>query len=309
MGTLSALLFATPIFGFALTAPASPAPSALQPVPQFVLASPLLMPEVGEALAAEEGGESGEGEGEEGEATEPTEEGEGGEGTTPEPVEVAPPPPPPPVTPPEQEPEPEPLVTTTPTLVTADTVEDDSAEGGPSFAAIAAAGERRSQLRRTHRALGIATWLSMAATLTIGAIQFADKYGASEYNETRCAQGTATMGQWNCDVPYFHIFSIISTSTLYAATMGLSMTMADTSSGQGQSGQSRRLRMHRTLRWVHFAGMAAQILEGLIFANLDNSIDPEDNHGTLRGLNAFHLAIGTLTFAALTWAGGLMIAN
>ena len=56
--------------------------------------------------------------------------------------------------------------------------------------------------------------------------------------------------------------------------------------------------------------MAVQIVEGLIFANLDNmGLDERDDHEVLFGLNTFHLGVGVATFGVLTWAGALMLSD
>jgi hypothetical protein len=157
--------------------------------------------------------------------------------------------------------------------------------------------------------MGIATWAAMTATLTLGALQFADKYAADDYDSTRCARGNPILGEANCNVPYYHIFGIVSTTALYATTFGLSIAMSSSDRGAGDSGAPRpRLRMHRALRWVHLAGMAAQLVGGVIFANLDAmGVDPRDNYGTFRGLEIYHMVVGSLTWVALTWAGATMI--
>lgn len=192
--------------------------------------------------------------------------------------------------------------------------EDTQAEAtelpGASFDEADNMREQRARLRTAHMTLGITTWLSMAATLTLGAIQYHDEYGASDYDQTRCAQGTAILGQWNCGTPFAHLFSVLLTTSLYSATFGLSVRMEQNESEwmQERRRDNRRLRLHRTLRWVHFALMAAQIVEGLIFANLGNmGVDERENHGLLRGLNAVHIAVGSATFLTVSAAGGLML--
>jgi hypothetical protein len=285
MGTLTALLFATPLFGFTVTAPEG----ATTPAPRIEIAAPAAVHEARETVASsKELGKEG------GEATPaPAPASTSVEGR--EPV-VAPPPPPPP-------PEPTP-VTTTAAMDEAPAAEDADEE--TALEALTTQGERRVQLRRTHRAMGIVTWLAMTATLTLGAIQFADEYGSGEYDQTRCALGNPILGEANCSTPYAHIFGIAATAASYATTFGLSIALARAggSEGAGSSGLARRLRMHRALRWVHLAGMASQLVTGIVAANIGSA---EDEFDARRGLGIYHLVIGSITWVALTWAGATMI--
>lgn len=169
--------------------------------------------------------------------------------------------------------------------------------------------EARARLRVAHRAMGIVTWAAMGAAVAIGAVEFVDHYGAGSHDGTRCARGDPLLGEGSCQVPVAHIVAASVTTAAYATTFGLSIAMHDpASSAEGGDGRAARLRMHRTLRWVHLAGMASQVVVGAIFANLDAmGVDPEESYGLLQGLGIYHLVVGTLTWAALTWAGALMI--
>jgi hypothetical protein len=281
MNTLAALVLVTPIYGFSLTPPALPSP---------LLAGPVPLPEVVRQVDGA-GGTTGAAEGE---GPGPVEAGAAAESRAPG----------------------DPEVTAAPGIAvpaeTTPAAAPSAAESGDdqSFARLAAEGARRRQLRTAHRALGIVTWIAMTATITIGALQFADSYGASSIGDTRCAQGNSLLGSTNCDVPYAHIIPMALTTAAYFTTFGLSFAMRDRSARPStiESDHSRRLRMHRALRWVHLAGMASQIVGGLIFANLDAmGVRPDQNYDTLRGLNIYHLVVGGLTWVALTWAGALFI--
>jgi hypothetical protein len=279
MESLMALLLVTPIYGFSLTPPA---------IPQSLFASPLLVTEVETAPEVEGGAEAPAG-GEDSAETEAL-------------AETGEPPPPEVSTSPEAQPAAPPA---------AATAAPESGDGS-SFAQIAAEGARRQRLRNLHRAFGITTWVAMTAALTLGALQFADDYGAGSIGDTRCARGDPILGSTNCDVPYAHIIAISLTTAAYFTTFGLSFAMHDRNAPRTtiQTDHSRRLRMHRALRWVHFAGMVGQIVGGLIFANLDAmGVSKDQNYDTLRGLNIYHLVVGGVTWAALTWAGALFISG
>ncbi len=353
MGTLSALLLAAPIFGFALIPPAtnltSPEglsrmePAAFVAVPRLLL-EVIDAPEAGGAPAEseEEAGEENE-ENEENETAAPDAEGEAAEAAAPdaeeeasemnevdeenetaapdaeeeaaemvasdaeeEAVEMAAPAPPRPA----PTPEPAPMPPLAPLGSVADRIATTDAEAAPStgetVVAEALRADDRGTLRRRHRAAGIVTWVAMATTLTLGAIQFNDEYGASEYSETRCARGTAVLGQANCEVPYFHLMSALGTAALYVSTFALSSQLGSDESMEEQRRTNRSLRRHRTMRWVHGALMAVQFLEGIILGAISSAIDSEDNYSTLRGLTAFHLGVGVATFGVFSAAGAMM---
>ena len=77
---------------------------------------------------------------------------------------------------------------------------------------------------------------------------------------------------------------------------------------EGNSDFARKLRTHKILRWVTFAGMLAQIGLGVVIANGDwFGMDRANNYKTLRALATAHLALGTVTWGALTWAGSIML--
>ena len=121
---------------------------------------------------------------------------------------------------------------------------------------------RRRRLGRIHRGFGIATWGAMTAATVFGIIQFRNLYGAwSPLSDTPCVRGTATFGQDACSgLPAPHLATVIVASALYYTTFGLSYAMPDPLHvDQGDGQYARRLRTHKRLRWVHFAGMAAQI--------------------------------------------------
>ena len=75
-------------------------------------------------------------------------------------------------------------------------------------------------------------------------------------------------------------------------------------SDQGDSAFANKLRWHKILRWIHFGGMIAQIVLGIVLANA--VLDRANDYGALQALATVHMGLGILTFGALTAAGALM---
>lgn len=171
---------------------------------------------------------------------------------------------------------------------------------------------QRASVARIHRIFGVSTWGSMTVTVALGLIQYYNLYGVfAGRGSNPCVEGGAIFGQEQCyDTPLAHALSATATSVLYYTTFTLSLLMPDPDdSDEGDSEFARTLRMHKLLRWVHFWGMAAQGLLGPIIANSAQwfGLDRANDYGTLQALATIHLGIGLVTYAALTWAGALMV--
>ena len=169
--------------------------------------------------------------------------------------------------------------------------------------AMAAQLAQRAQIRDVHRAFGIATWISLAGTLVLGGIQLHDDYGpfADSAVNTPCTAGGAVFTDYCFDaVPVPHLVSAAVSSALYYTTFTLSFFMPDPlgiADSPGWAGD--RLRIHKTLRWLHFAGMVITSIFGAVTANLS----PTDaDFGTRQALAITHFALGTTTFALLSAA-------
>ncbi|MDB4977808.1 MAG: hypothetical protein JWN48_6149 [Myxococcaceae bacterium] len=91
-------------------------------------------------------------------------------------------------------------------------------------------------------------------------------------------------------------------------SLALAMPDPDNAS-QGDSAYAKNLRTHKLLRWVHLSGMVAQIILGVVIANprLNGGLDRANDYGTLKALSIAHLGIGYVTFGALSWAGTIML--
>lgn len=166
---------------------------------------------------------------------------------------------------------------------------------------------RRAELAKIHRALGIATWASMTATVALGYIQYYNQYGFfSSRENTPCVEGRAVFGQGACvNQPLPHLLSSVLTTGLYATTLGFSFAMPDPlNADEGDSDYARNIRRHRRLRWVHLAGMVAQLALGAVISNSEAfGLDRANDYGTLQALSTVHAALGLVTYGTLTWAG------
>jgi hypothetical protein len=166
--------------------------------------------------------------------------------------------------------------------------------------------KRRNSLIKIHRPLGIATWVAMTAALTLGTIQYYNLYGfGADIGHNPCVTGDAIFGQEQCSgTPWPHLVAAGVTTALYATTFTISLMMPDPddlANGKGEFAST--LRLHKLLRWIHFSGMVAQVVLGIVIAN---AFDRANDYDTLQILATAHLASGIITYGALTWAGALM---
>lgn len=284
MSPLAVLTFAIPFYGFALVPTgaitATPAPGSLLAVPAF-------------AQVAGEGG------GGEGDAA--ADEVAVDEGPT-EAVEA------------EQEIEPEPVVEPAPIVPGPEETAEAAQEPSPppsNMGDFAGQLRQRQELGAVHRAFGIATWGAMLITEVLGLIQFNNLYGffAADAADTPCVQGTAVFGQDQCyGAPYPHLVSSMVTTALYATTFTLSFLLPDPAGADEGDGQfAQNLRIHETLRWVHLAGMVAQIFLGFASANNLFGVDRANDYDAQLAIASVHQLIGLTTFGVLTAAGALML--
>jgi hypothetical protein len=168
---------------------------------------------------------------------------------------------------------------------------------------------QRRELGQVHRALGIATWVSMTATVVLGLIQYYNLYGmGAGQDENPCATGNAVFGQDQCyGVPWPHRISAITTSALYTTTFVFSLVLPDPNQvSAGPGAFAERIRIHQALRWVHLAGMVAQAVWGIALSSGAFG-DRANDYGTLQTIAAVHQVIGWTTWGTLTAAGAIML--
>lgn len=169
----------------------------------------------------------------------------------------------------------------------------------------------RNSIAGVHRVFGIMTWAAMTLTLAAGAIDYNNLYGfGADEGSNPCVKGTAVFGDdFGCRGGIRTIKSAAAyvTTALYATTFTLSLMMPDPddlASGKGEFAST--LRLHKTLRWVHFGGMVAQIALGVLLASRVGGLDRANDYGTLQTLATVHMGIGLVTWGAMSWAGALM---
>jgi hypothetical protein len=189
-------------------------------------------------------------------------------------------------------------------------VAESSGSGGGSQAEYVAETKRRNNIASIHRTFGIATWAAMTATVAVGAVAYYNLYGfGAGIGDNPCVTGKAVGGDWGCNgVRPIKNTLAIATTALYATTFTLSLMMPDPdhlSEGKGEFAST--LRLHKTLRWVHFGGMVAQALIGIVIANGLLGLDRANNYSTLQALATAHMGVGLVTWGAMTWAGALMV--
>jgi len=171
--------------------------------------------------------------------------------------------------------------------------------------------KKRNKIKRVHKIFGITTWSLMTLTVAAGLVQFYNQYGWWKSQATNpCVQGTAWPNQNACSgVPTLHLTLAAVTSATYFTTFGLSFAMPDPLRvSEGNSDFARKLRTHKVLRWVTFAGMLTQIALGVVTANSEwFGLDRANDYKALRGIATAHLAVSVFTYGAMTWAGAIMI--
>lgn len=169
----------------------------------------------------------------------------------------------------------------------------------------------RNSLAGVHRVFGISTWIAMTLTLAAGVIDYNNLYGfGASIGDNPCVKGTAVFGdEFGCRGGIRTIKSGLAylTTALYTTTFVISLMMPDPddlASGKGDFAST--LRLHKTLRWVHFGGMVAQIALGVLLASRVGGLDRANDYDTLQMIGTVHLGLGLVTWGAMSWAGALM---
>jgi cytochrome b561 len=170
---------------------------------------------------------------------------------------------------------------------------------------------KRNKIKKVHKWFGITTWSLMTLTVAAGFVQFHNQYGWWQSQASNpCVRGTAFPKQQACSgVPIAHATLSALTSAAYFTTFGLSFAMPDPLKvSEGNSDFARKLRTHKVLRWVSFAGMLTQIGLGIVSANSEwFGFDRANDYKALRGIATAHMAVSLVTYGAMTWAGAIMV--
>jgi hypothetical protein len=154
----------------------------------------------------------------------------------------------------------------------------------------------RGPLRNWHKWFGVTTWISLAATATIGTFRYANVVG---FGEPLCAEGnTPIFGRdYGCGdgLRVHHLVSASFTTASYVTTRTLALLMPEP-----EYERPERVKIHRALSWVHLAGMVAMPILGFATSAAD---DPE----TREALATAHLLVGYGTLAAVSTAGAFIL--
>jgi len=173
--------------------------------------------------------------------------------------------------------------------------------------------KKRAKYAKIHRTLGIATWAATGIATIGGTIQYRNLYGVpftTKLGDTPCVKGNAWPNQDQCSgTPWFHAITGFAAGGLYFSTLTLAILMPDPDdAAKGDSKFAKTLTMHKTLRWVHLAGMLIQMGLGIAIANPGISgLDRANDYDTLKLLSGVHLVSGYVTLGALSYAGTIML--
>lgn len=168
--------------------------------------------------------------------------------------------------------------------------------------------KERNSIASIHRAFGIATWVSMTLTVAAGAMAYYNLYGfGADIGSNPCVTGSAIGGDCSNMRLIKNSLAVVTTA-LYATTFTLSLLMPDPDNlSEGKGEFASTLRMHKTLRWIHFGGMIVQAVLGIVIANSLLGLDRANDYDTLQALGGIHMGVGLVTWGAMTWAGALMV--
>jgi hypothetical protein len=165
----------------------------------------------------------------------------------------------------------------------------------------------RERSLRTHRAFGIAAWSSMLVTEVLGTIQMVNQDtwfgpGACSSNPDAfgCRQSSLLTG--------LHQGFAFTTVGLYVTAGVIAASAADPEhASEGDGAAQRRLRLHKTLAWIHGAGMVLLPLLGIISANpqILGATTNEARAEVGRAMRSLHAIVGYTTFTAFTIAAAI----
>ncbi len=176
-----------------------------------------------------------------------------------------------------------------------------AARAQESDAALAEQMRLRTALKTYHRSMGITTWVSLASTVAVGTLRYANVIG---FGTPLCASGGAVFGaDFGCGdgLKIWHLISASFTVLSYATTRILARLMPDPFGAASQDNPaSRRLWWHRALSYVHLAGMVAMPILGFLASG---ATDPQAR----AGLATAHLVTGYATLGVVTIAASLEV--
>jgi hypothetical protein len=149
------------------------------------------------------------------------------------------------------------------------------------------------------RGLQIATHAAMATTVTLGTINFADRYGFhDEARETACARGTAVLGYCGSETPVAYLVAAGATG-VFGTSMFVVWTQLDLERAVHIDGDWRVFEITRLLaRLMNAAGA----LFGVLISNAPELgwADEQEDFEVLQALGVAHTVWGFATLAVET---------
>jgi hypothetical protein len=171
---------------------------------------------------------------------------------------------------------------------------------------------RREANLRVHRGFALAAWGGLAVTEVLGTILAINKQ--TWFGGGNCASASGGIGgDFGCGsglVSLHETFAFITTG-LYTTAGVIAATAPDPDHASvGDDPASGRLRLHKSLAWVHGAGMILLPLLGVLAANPQMlGLDPSTDPGTVRdfqsAMRSVHTIVGYTTFAAFSFSAAL----
>lgn len=165
----------------------------------------------------------------------------------------------------------------------------------------------RERSLRTHRAFGIAAWSSMLVTEVLGTIQLMNQ--DSWFGPGACASDPGAFGcRQSSLLTGLHQGFAFTTVGLYVTAGVIAAAAADPEhAAEGDGAAQRRLRLHKTLAWIHGAGMVLLPLLGIISANpqILGATTNEARADVGRAMRSLHAIVGYTTFTAFTIAAAI----
>jgi hypothetical protein len=165
----------------------------------------------------------------------------------------------------------------------------------------------RERTLRTHRGFAIAAWSTMLVTEALGTIQMVNQ--DTWFGRGNCASDPRSFAceQTSLVQSLHETFAFITTG-LYTTAGVLAVAAPDPDhAAEGNGGAESRLRLHKTLAYVHGAGMILLPILGILSAN-PQVFGINDNNARAdfsRATRTIHGLLGFATFATFTVAGAL----
>jgi len=165
---------------------------------------------------------------------------------------------------------------------------------------------RRARLLSAHRAFAIAAWSTMLVTEVLGTIQAVNQ--PTWFGDGACSHAPEAFGCHQASlITGLHETFAFTTTALYTTAGVLAIAAPDPDGAAEGDGQAQRtLRLHKTLAWVHGAGMILLPILGVITAHPQIvGVSPAAQADFGRAMRTVHAALGYTTFAALSFSAYL----